>query len=172
MTLWNPERSVIASARAYRRYMDRRGPLAKVLRKLTRLRHGFWSATTGSTIIPGVRLGERLRLPHPIGVVIHKDAVIGDDCMIMQQVTIGQLAEPGAATLGRGVYVGAGARILGDVAIGDHARIGANAVVLTDVPAYHTTVGVPAELRSRSSPDEIERFRSEPVEAGDQRIRR
>jgi len=149
MPLWNPERSVIASARAYRRYLDRGGPFAVVPRKMARLRLGFWNMVAGSAILPGARLGERLSLPHPNGVVVHQDAVIGDDCMLMQQVTIGQAAEYGAPILGAHVYVGAGARILGAVKIGDDARIGANAVVLADVPAGYTAVGIPAVARPR-----------------------
>jgi serine O-acetyltransferase len=102
---------------------------------------------TGSDIVLGVRLGQRLSLPHPTGVVIHQDAIVGDDCMIMQQVTIGQLDGPGVPVLGSRVYVGAGAKILGPVRIGDGARIGANAVVLNDVPPNHTAVGIPAIAR-------------------------
>jgi len=88
-------------------------------------------------------------LPHPNGVVMHRDAVIGVNCMIMQQVTIGQLAEGGAPRLGDGVYVGAGAKVLGEITIGDGASIGANAVVLSDVPPGCTAVGIPARVVRR-----------------------
>jgi serine O-acetyltransferase len=66
--------------------------------------------------------------------------------MIMQQVTIGQLAEEYAPTIGSHVYIGAGAKVLGRIVIGDRARIGANAVVLADVPADGTAVGIPARI--------------------------
>ncbi len=143
---WDPSRSLIASVRTYRRHVGRSGPGAWLGRKWARLRHRWWSAWTGSDIVLGATLGERLALPHPTGVVIHQASVIGADCMIMQQVTIGQLAGPEVPVLGDRVYVGAGAKVLGGVRIGDDARIGANAVVLIDVPAGATAIGVPARL--------------------------
>ncbi len=85
-------------------------------------------------------------MPHPTGVVIHHDAVIGNDCILMQQVTIGQLTKPGAPVLGRNVYVGAGAKVLGAITIGDGARIGANAVVLISLPPHCTAIGIPARI--------------------------
>ena len=66
--------------------------------------------------------------------------------MLMQQVTVGQLADGAAPVIGSGVYIGAGAKVLGGVRVGDGARIGANAVVLRDVPAGCTAVGVPAHV--------------------------
>ena len=115
-----------------------------------RARHLFWSIVTQSDIEPRATLGRRLMLPHPNGVVIHEDAIVGDDCMIMQQVTIGMIGEGEVPTLGNNIYVGAGAKIIGKVTVGDGARIGANAVVTQDVPAGCTAVGVPAKLIQRS----------------------
>jgi len=115
-----------------------------LLWKWSRLRHVFWSVITGSEIDANAKIGKGLTLPHPNGVIVHRNAVIGDDCIIMQQVTIGQLAEEDAPVIGSGVYIGAGAKVLGRVCVGDHARIGANAVVLCDVPPNWTAVGVPA----------------------------
>lgn len=136
----------IASARAIA-YWDRRpGPVATVARRFARLRHRFWSLLSGTAILPGAQVGARLALPHPNGVVIHQAAVVGDDCMIMQQVTLGQLAGAGAPRIGSRVYIGAGAKVLGSVVVGDDARIGANAVVLSDVPAGATAVGIPARV--------------------------
>ena len=66
--------------------------------------------------------------------------------MIMQQVTVGMIGAGEVPTIGNGVYVGAGAKIIGKLAIGDRARIGANAVVLSDVPAGCTAVGIPARI--------------------------
>ena len=109
------------------------------------------SVVTASDISPHARLGAGLKLPHPNGIVIHDDAVIGEDCMIMQQVTIGQLAEAGAPDIGAHVYIGAGAKVLGAVVVGDRARIGANAVVLADVPAGSTAVGIPARISAGDS---------------------
>jgi serine O-acetyltransferase len=116
------------------------------MRKFARARYLFWSIITQSDIEPRVKFGERLMLPHPNGVVIHEDAVIGDDCMIMQQVTIGMIREGEVPTLGNNVYVGAGAKIIGKLSVGDGARIGANAVVTKDVPAGCTAIGIPAQI--------------------------
>lgn len=86
------------------------------------------------------QIGRRLRLPHPMGVVVHGQSEIGDDCMIRQNVTIGQFNygrdrhPPYAPKLGKDVWVGAGAVIVGGISVGDGARIGPNAVVMTDVP--------------------------------------
>ncbi len=82
-------------------------------------------------------------MPHPTGIVIHPGAVVGPNCLIHQQVTIG-IEKDGVPRIGGHVDIGAGAKILGSVTIGDHAKIGANAVVLRDVPAHATAVGVPA----------------------------
>ena len=118
---------------------------------LASARHVFWSIVTASDIQRTATLGKRLCLPHPTGVVIHRDAVIGDDCILMQQVTLGQLAETGAPVIGSNVYIGAGAKVLGDITVGDGARIGANAVVLSNVPPQCTVVGIPAQIvRSRN----------------------
>jgi serine O-acetyltransferase len=92
-------------------------------------------------------IGGGLLLTHPNGVVIFPGAVIGPNCLISQQVTIGVGGSKlGAPVIGGHVDVGAGAKILGGVRIGDHARIGANAVVLEDVPSGATAVGVPARI--------------------------
>lgn len=151
---WAPAESLIASIRAYQRYRNRLGPLALVMRKMSRLKHRFWSVMTASDIDPAAILGEGLRLPHPTGVVIHRDVVIGPDCMIMQQVTIGQTADPRVPMIGANVYIGAGAKVLGPVNIGDGARIGANSVVLDNVPANCTAVGIPARVVRTRTPNQ------------------
>ena len=97
-----------------------------------------------------VHLGRRVVFEHQSGIVVHGACVIGDDCIIRQNCTLGirrldDLA--GAPVLGQGVDVGAGACILGAVTIGDYARIGANSVVLSDVPAFAVAVGVPAIVK-------------------------
>jgi serine O-acetyltransferase len=142
---------LLASIQAYQHHRARSGPWHALMRKVARARHLFWSIITQSDIEHRAKLGERLMLPHPNGVVIHEDAVIGDDCMIMQQVTIGMIGDGEVPTLGNGIYVGAGAKIIGKVKVGDGARIGANAVVTQDVPAGWTAVGVPARLVKRTS---------------------
>ena len=85
-----------------------------------------------------------------IGVVINKDAVIGDNVLIRAHVTIGKKESDGMAPrIGNGVVLGDGAKVLGDLSIGDGAVIGANAVVLKDVPAGAVAVGVPAKVMDR-----------------------
>jgi len=91
-----------------------------------------------------------LQLPHPNGIVVHPDSEIGPNCLLFQQVTLGTAqGRRGVPRLGGNVVVGAGAKLLGPISIGDHARIGANAVVLDDVPAGATSVGIPARIVSR-----------------------
>ncbi len=93
------------------------------------------------------RVGGGLTLDHAYGIVVHPDAVIGRNCVLIQGVTIGYRSGPiSAPTLGDGVTLGANACALGPIHIGDGARIGAGAVVLGDVPAGATAVGVPARV--------------------------
>ena len=138
--------ALIKSTRDFRRHSIENGFGSTLLRKIARFRQRFWSVITHSDIVPGADLGEGLKLPHPNGVVIHQDAIIGRNSMIMQQVTIGITANGGPPTIGSDVYIGAGAKILGKINIGDGARIGANAVVLCDVPPHTTAVGAPAKI--------------------------
>lgn len=141
---------LLKSIRDYKSHAERPGLIHKLLRKYARLRHLFWTVVTASDIDPRMQFEDDLMLPHPTGVVIHGDAVIGRNCMIMQQVTLGMTAEGKTPTVGNDVYIGAGAKILGNVRIGDGARIGAQAVVLSDVPAHCTAVGIPARIIRRA----------------------
>ncbi|MBE9035696.1 serine O-acetyltransferase [aff. Roholtiella sp. LEGE 12411] len=96
-----------------------------------------------------VQLGRRVIIEHQGAIVIHGNCLIGDDCIIRQGVTLGNryLNRPfDAPNLGKRVNVGAGAKIFGNVTIGDGANIGANAVVLCDVPVRATAVGIPAKI--------------------------
>lgn len=136
----------IATVRKHRRRTDNGQPIGWLGRKLLRCRHELWSWLSGTDIALGATIGTNLMLPHPNGVIIHEKSVIGDDCMIMQQVTLGQLAVAHAPLVGCGVYIGAGAKVLGNIKIGDKAAIGANAVVLSDVPDGTRAVGIPARL--------------------------
>ena len=141
---------LLASIHDYQRHDCRAGPWHKLMRKIAKARHLFWSILTESDIRPEASLGRNLMLPHPNGVVIHEDSVIGDDCMIMQQVTIGMIGEDQVPKIGNRVYIGAGAKIIGKVSVGDDSRIGANAVVTKDVPPFCTAVGVPARIIERN----------------------
>lgn len=141
---WSPGKRLIKSIRDYQRARGRTGPWALATRKLAVLRHRFWSAVSGADIPLNSNIGIGVVIPHPNGVVIHPEAVIGPNCMIFQQVTVGVADGEGAPRIGGHVDIGAGAKVLGNIHIGDHARIGANAVVLDDVLVHETVVGIPA----------------------------
>ena len=108
---------------------------------------------TGIELPCEVTLGRRFRIDHFGGIVISGDAVFGDDCVIRNGVTVGlkHAGYRGAPTLGNRVDVGAGAKILGPIRIGDDVLIGANAVVLGDVPSNSIAVGVPARVIPRKA---------------------
>ena len=149
---WLPSRSLLASLRAYQRVAVRGGPVAALQRRWAVLRHRFWSIITGADIPLNCQIAGGLKLPHPNGVVIHPQSVIGPNCLLFQQVTLGAGPRPGFPTLAGHVDVGAGAKLLGGIQIGAHARIGANAVVLDDVPAGATAVGIPAKVVKGPAP--------------------
>ncbi|MFJ4252924.1 serine O-acetyltransferase EpsC [Microbacterium sp. NPDC090003] len=107
---------------------------------------------TGIEIHPGARIGRRFFIDHGMGVVIGETSEIGDDVMLYHGVTLGGRSRSSGKrhpTLGDGVAVGAGAKILGPVTIGAHSFVGANAVVTRDAPAESVLVGVPAKPRQR-----------------------
>jgi len=132
-----------------------------------RLAHGIWKIgakwlarvvsnlgrwLTGIEIHPAARIGRRFFIDHGMGVVIGETAIIGDDCTLYHGVTLGGTSwQKGKRhpTLGNGVVVGAGAKVLGPIEVGDDARIGSNAVVVKTVPAQSTVVGVPGRLIER-----------------------
>ncbi len=104
---------------------------------------------TGIEIHPGATIGKRLVIDHGMGIVIGETAIVGDDCLLYQGVTLGGSGkEKGKRhpTLGNNVLVGAGAKVLGSFTVGDNARIAANAVVLNEIPENATAVGVPARV--------------------------
>lgn len=140
---WNPGKRLLRSIRDYQRW-SRKAPWWYPMRLWATARHRFWSALTGADIPLNCQIGGGLLLPHPNGIVIHPNARIGVNCLIFQQVTLGTLASGGTPVLSGHVDVGAGAKLLGPVVVGEHAVIGANAVVLQDVPAHHTAIGIPA----------------------------
>lgn len=129
-----------------------------------RLAHRLWNAglkwlarllshvarwLTGIEIHPGAKIGRRFFIDHGMGVVIGETAEIGDDCTLYHGVTLGGTSWSKGKrhpTLGKGVVVGAGAKILGPITVGDGAKIGSNAVVVKEVPPGATAIGVPARI--------------------------
>lgn len=105
---------------------------------------------TGIEIHPGATIGRRVFIDHGMGVVIGETAEVGDDCTIYQAVTLGGTSlyrgTKRHPTLGKGVVVGAGAKVLGGFTVGDGARVGSNAVVVKPIPAGATAVGNPARI--------------------------
>ena len=139
--------------RAYRRqhwlYEHGHRTLALWLAMRTRVRYG-------ADIHPAAQIGRRFTIDHGIGVVIGGTAIIGDDCLIYQNATLGMTGKHGGKrhpTLGSGVMVGAGSILLGAITVGDGVRVGAGSVVVDDVPANTTVVGNPARVvRTRECP--------------------
>ena len=112
-------------------------------------------AITGIEIHPGAQIARGLFIDHGMGVVIGETAVIGDDCHLLQGVTLGGTSSRRAKrhpTLRNNVVVGAGAKLIGDITIGDNAKIGAGSVVVTNVPPNATVVGVPGHIVAFADP--------------------
>lgn len=122
------------------------------LRWLARVLSNFGRWFTGIEIHPGARIGRRFFVDHGMGVVIGETAEIGDDCTFYHGVTLGGthwLKEKRHPTIGSNVVIGAGAKVLGPILVGDGARIGSNSVVVKDVPAGATVVGIPGRVITR-----------------------
>ena len=124
-------------------------PAARVLSQATR-------ALTGIEIHPGATIGRRFFIDHGMGVVIGETAEIGDDVLIYHGVTLGGRSLERVKrhpTIGSGVTIGAGAKILGPVVIGDGSAVGANAVVVKDAPENAVLTGIPAANRREKAPE-------------------
>lgn len=112
---------------------------------------------TGIEIHPAAQIGRRFFIDHGEGVVIGATTIIGDDVLIYQQVTLGGTGKEHGKrhpTLGNGVIVGAGAKVLGNITLGDYVRVGAGSVVVEDVPEYSTVVGIPGRIVQSHFKDE------------------
>ncbi|HET9580283.1 MAG TPA: serine O-acetyltransferase [Usitatibacter sp.] len=143
--------------------------------QLHRVSHALWKARlrwlarfmshvtrflTGIEIHPGATIGRRVFIDHGMGVVIGETAEIGDDCTLYHGVTLGGVSwDKGKRhpTLGKGVVVGAGAKILGPFTVGDGAKVGSNSVVVKPVPPGATVVGIPARVVEHT-PAEVARM--------------
>ncbi len=120
---------------------------------LARLLAFFGRLFTNIEIHPGATIGQRFFIDHGIGVVIGETAVVGDDCTLYHGVTLGGVSwNKGRRhpSLGNGVLVGAGAKILGPISLGDNVRVGANSVVIQNVPAGCSVVGIPGRVVRRN----------------------
>ncbi|MGC8760137.1 MAG: serine O-acetyltransferase [Bryobacteraceae bacterium] len=137
---------------AHRLYRAGFTTLARVISQISRF-------LTGIEIHPGARIGRRFFIDHGMGVVIGETAIIGDDCLLYQGVTLGGTGKERGKrhpTLGNHVVVGSGAKVLGNITIGNHVRIGAGSVVLKSVPDHSTVVGVPGRIvRTRLDNEEV-----------------
>lgn len=131
-------------------YHDKPGIIGKVVKRI----YNRFSFKYGYEISPRTQIGKGLRLPHRGGIiVIHGNVVIGEQCEIMQGVTIGNnivKSRYEVAMIGNGVTISAGAKIIGGITIGDNVMIGANSVVNKDVPACSIVAGIPAKAIKRN----------------------
>jgi serine O-acetyltransferase len=124
----------------------------KGFKLLSRVWMGISQVFTNIDIHPAANIGRRVFIDHGIGVVIGETAIIGNDVLIYQGVTLGGVSlDQGKRhpTIGNGVVIGSGAKVLGNITIGEHTKIGANSVVVKDVPAHCTAVGIPAKVVKR-----------------------
>jgi serine O-acetyltransferase len=145
---WAPFKSLLWAIRSYQANRDKGGILPGLRWRLAAVRWRFWSVIGGISIPLRCEIGGGLQMPHTNGIVINVGARIGCNCEIFQQVTIGE-GRGGCPEIGNHVSIGPGAKILGGVKIGDGSRIGANALVVSDVPAGSLVLAMPAEIRVR-----------------------
>jgi serine O-acetyltransferase len=130
-------------------WIQRKGVPAQPFRFLC---ERFIEITTGISIPARCKIGRGFRIHHFGGIIFHPTVEIGENCTVYQGVTIGDRGGAGrAAKIGNGVLIGAGAKILGEISIGDDCIIGANTVVTKDIPANSVATGSPFQIRSRST---------------------
>ena len=118
-------------------------------KRLARMIMGFTQILTNIDIHPAASIGKRVFIDHGTGVVIGETAVVEDDVIIYQGVTLGGVSLTHGKrhpTIKKGVVIGAGAKVLGNIEIGEHAKIGANSVVVKPVPDCSTAIGIPAHV--------------------------
>jgi serine O-acetyltransferase len=128
------------------------------LKLISRFLAGIGRLLTGVEIHPAAKLGRNVVIDHGIGVVIGETSIIADDVLIYHGVTLGGIGNVGSKkrhpTICTGAMLAAGAKILGDIHVGAYSKVGANAVVLKDVPDYATAVGIPARIIHGKDSDE------------------
>ncbi len=142
LLLYQGLHALISFRLAHALYKMRLFFLARLLSQGTRF-------LTGIEIHPGARIGKRFFVDHGMGVVIGETSIVGDDVLLYQGATLGGtgiVKGKRHPTIGNNVVIGAGAKVLGNISIGDNSYIGANAVVIKDVPPNSTVVGVPGRI--------------------------
>lgn len=145
LLLYSGVHAILAYRVAHKLYIGRHYFPARAISQLAKF-------ITGIEIHPGAKIGRGLVIDHGAGVVIGETAEIGDDCTLYQGVTLGGTGKDSGKrhpTLGNNVMIGAGAKVLGPFRIGDNAKIAAGAVVLEEIPANATAVGIPARVVRR-----------------------
>jgi serine O-acetyltransferase len=123
---------------------------------LARVISQFSRATTGIEIHPGAKIGRRFFIDHGMGIVIGETSEIGDDVLMYQGVTLGGTGKGTGKrhpTIGNEVVIGTGAKILGNIRVGDHVKVGAGSVVVRSVPDHSTVVGVPGRVVGDANAD-------------------
>ena len=122
--------------------------IARIISNITRF-------FTGIEIHPGAQIGRRVFIDHGMGVVIGETAIVGDDCLIYKGVVLGGTSlhkTKRHPTIGKNVVIGTNAAVLGNITIGDNVRIGSSSVVIKDVPANSTVVGIPGRIIKINKP--------------------
>jgi serine O-acetyltransferase len=155
LRFWDPGRKLLKSIRQYQKWHEKRGVFALMACKICVFRHRFWSVVCGADIPLNCKIGGGLCIPHPNGIVIHPNVEIGVNCLIHQQVTIGIKNGGGLPKIKGHVDIGAGAKILGDITLYEHALVGANAVVTHDVQSYEVVAGIPARVVKKIQPGQL-----------------
>ena len=147
LLLYPGVRAIILYRVAHKLYNHKMYFLADWISKRTRRK-------TGIEIHPAAKIGKGVFIDHGMGVVIGETAVVGDNCTIYQGVTLGGTGKDKGKrhpTIGNNVTIGCGAKVLGPFSVGDNSKIAANAVVLNEIPANSTCVGVPAHIVKRDN---------------------
>jgi serine O-acetyltransferase len=143
----NPAWWAVAVYRYGRWSLGLRGPSRWLTSKVYGLLNLFVLLASGIELNREVRVGSGFHLVHSGNIKIHPDVVIGDRCGIMHDVTLGMTPDrPGVPRIGDDVFIGAGAKVLGPVTLGNAARVAGNSLVLVDVPPGATAIGVPARI--------------------------
>src|ERR1700689_1649688 len=123
---------------------------------LARVTSQFARAMTGIEIHPGAKIGRRFFIDHGMGIVIGETSEIGDDVVMYQNVTLGGTGKEAGKrhpTIGNEVVIGTGAKILGNIRVGDHVKVGAGSVIVRSVPDHSTVVGVPGRVVGDANAD-------------------